>query len=255
MAEVHDKFKINLGAMYVTNFETEMQIGPSDKVLNASVNTKDQLGMDSETNVFRLDGYYRFTPKHSVDFSYFTVNSSGNRIINIDIPDWGENNDTINAGARVQSHFNMDVYKLNYVYSFYHNEDVELGLSVGFHITNLDLGLSAFGEINGTPSQSLITESKFLAPLPVFGFKGEYTIIKDTLYAQYKADYFYLKFDDFEGSLLSTAINIEYRFLDNYGLGLGYNSNTINLEADDGNVGLEAKNNLSGGMLYFTYIY
>lgn len=254
-AEVQDKFKINLGAMYVTNFETEMQIGPSNRALNASINTKDQLGMDYDTNVFRLDGYYRFSDVHSIDFSYFSVKSSGDRVINQEIPDWGENNDTISAGASVNSYFNMEIYKLNYVYSFYHNKDVELGLSAGLHVTNLDVGLNAFGEISGAPAETLVTSSKLLAPLPVVGFRGEYTIIDKTLFAQYKADYFYLNYDDFEGAFISTTINLEYRFLENYGIGIGYNSNNLELAADNGNVRLDIKNSLSGATAYFTYIY
>jgi len=254
-AEVQDKFKINIGAMYVTNFETEMQIGPSKRALNASINTKDQLGMNYDTNVFRLDGYYRFNEKHSIDFSYFSVKSSGERVINQDISDWGENNDTISAGASVSSYFNMDIYKLNYVYSFYHNKDVELGLSIGLHVTNLDVGLNASGTISGVASDTLVSSSQLLAPLPVVGFRGEYTIIDKTLFAQYKADYFYLHYDDFEGSFISTTINLEYRFLDNYGLGIGYNSNNLELAADNGNVRLDVKNSLSGATAYFTYIY
>jgi len=255
VADVKDKFKINVGAMYVTNFETEMQIGPSGKALNATLNTQDQLGMSYDTNVFRLEGYYRFNDAHRMDFSYFTVKSSGNRIINQEIPEWGENNDTIAAGAEVGSYFNMDIYKLNYAYSFFHNEKVELALSAGLHITNFDLGLSASGTINGTPSQALVTSTKLLAPLPVVGFRGEYTIIDKTLFAQYSADYFYLRFDGFEGSLVSTTLNVEYRFLDNYGVGLGYNSNNINIAADNGNLRVKASNSLRGAMAYVTYVY
>lgn len=254
-ADIEEKFKINLGAMYVTDFETEMQIGPSNKVLSATVNTNDQLGMKYDTNVFRIDGSYRFNEIHSVDFSYFTVKSSGNKVITQEISDWGENNDTIGAGADVNSYFNMDIYKLNYAYSFYHNKDVELGLSIGLHITNLDLGLSASGEINGVSSQALVSSTKLLAPLPVVGFRGEYTIIEKRLFAQYKADYFYLQFDDFAGSFISTTLNLEYRFLENYGVGLGYNANRLEIEADNGTVGVNVKNSLNGVIAYFTYIY
>jgi len=254
-AEVQDKFKINIGTMFVTDFETEMQIGPSKRALNASVNTKDQLGMTYDTNVFRLDGYYRFTNKHSVDFTYFAVKSSGTKTIDQDIPNWGENNDTISAGASVSSYFNMDIYKLNYMYSFYHNKDVELGLTIGLHITNLDVGLNASGTISGLPSAKLVTSSELLAPLPVIGFKGEYTIIDKTLFVQYEADYFYLNYDDFEGAFISTTINLEYRFLENYGIGIGYNSNNLELAADNGNVRLDVKNTLTGGVAYFTYLY
>ncbi len=251
-AEAQDKFKISLGGMYVTNFETEMQMGRSNGFLNARINTKDQLEMQTDTNVFRLDGYYRFTNKHSLDFSYFSVNSSGHKSLIADIQ-WDEN--VINADAVVDSYFNMDIYKLNYVYSFYHNKDVELALTAGVHVTSIDLGLDASGTINSVPSQKLITGSKVTLPLPVFGFKGEYTILDKTLFAQYKVNYFFLNIDDYKGSLVTSDLNLEYRFLENYGVGIGYESNNLALEANDGDKKIDITNNLSGVMFYVSYVY
>ena len=83
-AEVTDKWKINMGAMFVTNFETDMQISKLDVPIGAKINTKDQLGLDSDTHAFRLDGYYRFTDIHSIDFSFLlTVRGIDMLIMNL----------------------------------------------------------------------------------------------------------------------------------------------------------------------------
>lgn len=251
-AEVKDKWKINIGTMFVTTFETDMQLSPKNIPLALKINTKDQLGMESDTNVFRLDGYYRFTDAHSMDFSYFSVKSDGQKVINEDIK-WDEK--TISAGATVDSYFNMDIYKINYVYSFYHNEKVELALTAGLHITSLDLGLGAQGMIDGVPGQKYSSGEAATVPLPVFGFKGEYTIIDKKLFVNYKAEYFFIHFDDYEGTLLSTALNLEYHFMENIGVGTGFNSNKIYVQMDDGSKKFEAENTLAGVMLYLTYIY
>lgn len=251
-ADVEDKFKINVGTMFVTNFETEVQLTPKNAPLSARVNTKDQLGMNNDTNVLRLDGYYRFNNTHSVDFSYFSVRSNGEKTTNRDLT-WDGN--IISAGASIDSHFNMDTYKVNYDYSFYHNDKVELALTVGFHITAIDLGLGASGTVDGNITDSYSSSSAATLPLPVFGFKGEYTIIDKKLFASYKSDYFFLDYDGFRGTLISSALNLEYRFLENVGMGLGYNSNNIYLKADDGDKKLEVTNTLSGALLYLTYIY
>ncbi len=251
-ADVEDKWKINAGAMFVTNFETEMQITPKNVPVSARINTKDQLGMNSDTSVFRLDGYYRFNNTHSMDFSYFSVRSDGKRNINRDIH-WNDN--TISAGASINSHFNMDVYKLNYDYSFYHNDKVELTLTAGLHITGIDLGLGASGTVDGNATDSYSSSSAATLPLPVFGFKGEYTIINKTLFVNYKSDYFFLDYEGFKGRLVSSSVALEYRFVNHVGVGLGYNSNNIYLKADDGDTKLEVSNNLTGALLYFTYIY
>jgi len=251
-AQVEDKWKINAGAMFVTNFETEMQLTPKNLPLGVRINTKDQLGMKNETGVFRFDAYYRFTDTNSVDMTYFSVRSDGQRVINQDIQ-WQDNN--ISAGASINSHFNMDVLKINYGYSFYHNDKVELTLTAGLHITAIDVGLGASGVVDGNSTDTYSTAAAATLPLPVFGFMGEYTVIKNRLFVNYKSDYFFLEYDGFRGTLVSSSLGIEYRFVDHVGVGLGYNSNQIYLKADNGDNKLEITNTLTGALLYFTYIY
>jgi len=251
-AEVADKWKINVGAMFVTNFETEMRLTPNNVPIGVRINTKDQLGMKNDTGVFRLDGYYPLGGRHSIEFSYFAIKSNGSRSISKDI-EWGDNN--ISAGAQITSHFNMNIYKVNYGYSFYHNEDIELALTAGLHITSLDVGLGASGTVNGTPLTTYTSSTSATIPLPIIGLKGEYTIIAKTLFVNYKTDYFFMDYDGLAGSLISSALNLEYRFLDNIGVGIGYNSNKIFLKVDDGGKELDVTNELSGTLIYFTYIY
>ncbi len=251
-AEVEDKFKINIGTMFVTNFETDMQMSPKNLPLSLRINTKDQLGMESDTNVFRLDGYYRFSDTHSLNYSYFSVNSNGYKKIDKNI-EW--NGKLIAAGAIVDSYFDMDVYKINYAYSFYHNEKVELALTAGTHITTISLGLGAKGTMDGVENESSRTSTGQTIPLPVFGFRGEYTILDKSLFVSYQTEYFFVGFDEYRGTLVTSTLNIEYHFIDNVGVGLGYNVNKIFVEIDDSNKKAEVRNNLSGFMLYFSYIY
>ena len=248
-AEVKDKFKLNIGGMYVTNFETEMQIAPKGAPVSLRINTKEQLNMKSDTNVFRLDGYYRFTDTHSIDFSYFTVNSNGFRQGSIT---W---DDTEIANAAINSYFDMDIYKVNYGYSFYHNDKVELALTAGLHITAIKLGISAYGTIDGTADSYYNSNTSVTLPLPVFGFKGEYTVIDKKLFVNYRADYFFLSIGKYKGAIVTSALSMEYRFVDNFGMGLGFNANSIALQADGDNARVDITNKLSGAMFYISYIY
>jgi len=246
-------FKLSLGGMFVTDFETEMQISNSSIPMGVRINTKDQLDMQEESKVFRLDGCYRFTDKHSIEFSYFSVKSSSFKQSNRNIEFDGK---VIGMGAMIDSHFDMDIYKLNYVYSFYHNDKVELGLMAGLHITTIDLGLSASGTIDGQLKQSYKSSaSPVTLPLPVFGFKGEYTIIDDALFINYKVDYLFLDYDNFKGKLVTSSLNLEYNLMEHVGVGIGYNSNKIDVEMEDGNKNIEVFNVLSGAMVYVSYMY
>jgi hypothetical protein len=248
-ADQRDSFKINLGVMNVTNFETELQLAPKGSPVGAYINTKDQLNMKNDTNVFRVDGYYRFNETHSIDFSYFSVKSDGLSSGTIEYDD-----KNITSGS-ISSYFNMDIYKINYGYSFYHNDKVELALTAGFHITAIKLGLFAYGIVDGKEATHYRSETSVTAPLPVVGFKGEYTIIKKKLFVNYKADYFFLSIDKYQGALISTSLNCEYRFMNNFGMGIGYNSNNIRLKANGNNAKVDIHNTLSGAMIYISYVH
>jgi len=248
-AEIKEQFKLSIGMMNVLNFETEMQVAPKGSPIGVRINTKDQLHMKSDTNVFRLDGCYRFNNTHSIDFSYFSVKSDG---VTSDAITW--NGDNI-VSAALHSYFNMDIYRLNYAYSFYHNDKVELALTAGLHITAIDLGVSAYGTVNGVPDSYYNEATQVTVPLPVFGFKGEYAIIKNEFYVNYRADYFFLAIDNYKGALVTTALDLEYRFLENFGVGIGYNVNTIWIEADGDNARVDVTNVLSGVALHISYIY
>jgi hypothetical protein len=252
MAELKEQWKINVGSMYVSQFETELQVDKKGLPVGTKINTKDQLGLESETAVFRVDGYYRFNKTHKIEFSYFGVNSNSNRSLDKEITWDGK---VISAGATFKSYFNMKIYKLNYAYSFYHNEKVELALVAGFHITQVDLGYDAYGEIDGVASASSKGDMSATAPLPVVGFEGKYAIIPKTLLIAYEANYFYLTFDDYAGAITSSTLKMEYRFMEHIGLGIGYNINYIILDKDDGNRKIDVDNRLSGAIIYMSYTY
>ena len=255
LAEESGKLKVNIGTMLITNFSTQMQISPHRSPISILIDTKENLGIDYQTGVFRIDGEYRFTQTHSIDFSYYSVKSDGSKSVQKEFT-WGDT--TIGSGAAVQAYFNMDIYKVNYGYSFYHNDKVELMLTAGLHITTVALGLAATGNVrdeNGTLVAGIYSESTSgTLPLPVFGFKGEYSISKN-LFANYRSEYFALKFDKYKGSYISNTISFEYKFATHYGFGFGYNANRLYVEGKGENANFEVENTLSGFIVNLSYTY
>jgi hypothetical protein len=255
-AEVEDKFKINIGGMYVTTSATQISFSPKGTG-SIMIDTADQLGHEYKTNVFYMNGYYRFNDKHSISMGYVGVDNKGFNNITKEL-EW--DNVVISAGAEVDSYLNIDIFRLDYGYSFYHNEDVELMLTAGIHLTNFDIGLSAKGDVD-SGSGPVYTETyksseSLLAPLPTIGFKGEYTIIQKKLFVTYNVDYFYLEYDNYDGSLINSSLGLEYRFVDNFGVGIGYDNTIMEVGADIGDTSrIEAENQISGITMFFTYIY
>lgn len=250
-AETSDKFKINLGAMYINNYNTEAKYTTDTAKDRSLIDFNNDLALDYDSSLFRLDGYYRFNDRHRINYAYYAARSSGSKTIDEEF-EW-EGND-IGISANIQTHFNMDIYKLSYAYSFYHEKDLELALSAGFHITSVDLGLSASGEINDIPGDTYKTTEEVLLPLPVFGLQGEYAI-NDYIYATLKAEYFFLEYENYSGSILASTLGLEYRYSDNFGVGIGYNADIITFEDDSDNKEFKMKNRLDGAILYLSYTY
>jgi len=255
-AHENGEIKLNLGGMYVTSSDTTLTMSRSGRT-GVAIDLNKQLGQEHSSTVFHMDGSYRFNDTHSITVGYFGIKNEGTKTIDkelswVDINGTGK---TINAGASVSSHFNIRIFKMDYGYSFYHNDDVELTLTAGLHLTDFDIGILAQGTIDGVASQTLSESEGVLAPLPTFGFRGEYTIIPKDLFVTYNIDYFFLSYDDVHGSLINSTIGLEYRFTDSLGMGVGYDITNINVEMDDNKRNIEANSRFAGVTAYFTYIF
>ncbi|OQX59774.1 MAG: hypothetical protein B5M52_02395 [Helicobacteraceae bacterium 4484_230] len=233
-----DRVKIDVGGMFATSFETDMQLSKKGFPIGGKINTKDQLGMDSDTASFRIGGHYRFSDSHGTECSYYGVRSDSHKTVDREL-EW--NGDLIEARAMVDSYLDMDVFKINYAYSFYHSDRVELALGAGLHITSIRLGLTAQGKINGVEKQNTSESSSVTAPLPIVGFGGEYAIIPERLFARYQANYFYLAPSDYKGALISNTMALEYGLMGHVRAGFGFDSDVIVVEMDDGEKKVEVE--------------
>ncbi len=88
-------------------FRYESTMSLTDPALGAgiSIRPEDTLGVDSRQTVLRLDGYYRFTRKHALSYSWYSISSRGNKTLDEEF-DWlDENGDpiTIPVGAQVDT--------------------------------------------------------------------------------------------------------------------------------------------------------
>jgi hypothetical protein len=73
------------------------------------------------------------------------------------------NGSTYEVGTELNSHLNLNIYKLSYAYSFYHNDKVELAIAVGLHMMGIKTGISG-NVIKGGSEVHYIGESvRFLA--------------------------------------------------------------------------------------------
>lgn len=252
---VPDNFELRAGGYFLTDLEANMvfstQAGPT-----AGVDLQKLFDIEETSQALIIGGYYRFTPKHSVSVTWFNLNhrKTGDKDLSFIWEDV-----EINATVSLDTLFNIERYQAQYFYSFYHNDEVELSLGIGLHIAKIDIGYSGVytsalttqsGTLTDTDSNSEYSE--VAAPLPVVGFKLNYNITP-VLKVGLAFDYFYMAFEDLEGSLTDTMLTVDYRVVDNFGLGVGMNATNIRLVDDiSENVQLTVQHELLAFILYGT---
>jgi hypothetical protein len=168
------------------------------------------------------------------------VKFNGSRFLTQDIVWSGQ---TYSASTQVDSKLKFDVYKLNYQYSLFHNEKVELGALFGFHIMRVFAGINASG-INLSEGEAVT------APLPVWGLFADYKFTP-RFSAFYNYQVFYVNYQDkVRGGLQDFVFGLEYRLFRNVAVGAAYNRYSMNLEAKGDTGTLYIDSSWNGGMLY-----
>ena len=241
---VPDDLQLRLGGYLLADQDTDIKL--SKRGVGTTINIQDIFEMEAASQVFRLDGYYRFTPAHAIEFAWYSINNSSSTDQSFT---WEDQN--ITAVGSLSTHFNTDIYKVNYLYSFYHNKEVELALSAGLYIMAIDVGFSGNYTSNGT-ADNQGEAAKVTAPLPVAGLRLNYHIMPEWS-VRFAVDYFLITVDGIKGALSDSLLAIDYRITPHFGLGVGLNSTRMRIESKlDNDVLLNVNHDVAGGLVYGT---
>jgi len=242
-----DRFNVRVGTYSIVNNETTIAL-ESETLLGVSLSTSRDLGMDDRIKTPFVDGYFRFNPYHSLQYSWYRNSRKGDTVVNEEF-EWG--GETYPIDAELESEFTTNIYKLSYLFSFHHDKKVELGLLAGLHITGVKVA------VKGTLNGDVVADegTSFTAPLPVLGFKMSYDIIPHKLIWFNKVELFYINYDNYEGSLSDISSNIEWRFSKFVGIGAAMKGTRLNLEAQEGRKLARLENVDSGFSAYFSFYF
>lgn len=241
-----DKWMIRAGAYIINNAKTKFSINSNLGGLGTTIDYQKDLGGEDSDTIPRFDAYYRFNPKHRIDFTTFSIDRKGSRTLAIDPPIII--GDATYSGETVNSDIKYTLYKVGYHYSFYHSPKVELGITAGLNITSYDL---KFEDDTGTKVES----AGITVPLPMFGLRMGYAITPKW-YVHYVSEAFFIDIENtLKGALLNYELNTEYKIFKNFALGIGLARLGINVDVDDDDWRGSVSDSYAGytvfGTLYF----
>jgi len=201
---------------------------------------------------FRADALWRIKGNHSVRGTYFTNNRSATTELSRDIH-FGD--ETYPVGVVATARADLTLLQFSYDYAFRRRENYELAAGIGAHMLEAKLSVDAtVTGGGGTSSRELSESGSTSAPLPVLGFRGTW-LLPHNFYATALAQYFYVDFDDYVGSLSDLKATIVWQASKHVGLGLGYNDFRFRVRVDknrfDGRLGW----NYGGAMAFVSVMY
>jgi Outer membrane protein beta-barrel domain len=238
--QLPDRFMLRLGGYQIRDADTIVRLEANNQPAGAYIDFHETLGGETSATVFRLDGLYRFNERHGIGLGWYGLKFNGSKVLDKEI-DWAGRIYPVNT--KVDSEIKFGIYKVDYQYSLFHNEKVELGASFGFNIMKISTSVVAQG-INQSGSKSVS------APLPVWGLFADYKFTP-RFSAYYSYQFFFVNFQDkTKGGIQDFLFGLEYRLFRNVALGAAYNRFGIQLESKGEMATLNFDTNWNGGMLY-----
>ena len=216
---LESKFIIDAGYFFMS---TDMRVrvdGETTDQVGSDIDYDDTFGI-GDFDRFRADGLWRIAPRHLIRAMYFQNNRHGERAISREV---NFRDETFPVGAMVDARSELTVAQLSYEYAFLRRENYELAGGIGVHY--VDMGLSLDGTISVAGNQAsrrADADASTSAPLPVLGLRWMWRL-PHNFYVNAQAQYFYLQFDPYSGSLIDLKASVVWQGSDHFGVGLGYN--------------------------------
>ncbi len=236
-----DRISLSLG-VFLTERGTYTRLDGEVPGSGTEVDSEHDLGFDKADSVFRIDGAYRFTEKHRIDFSAFDLSRSSSKHIEQDIV-W--DGTLYPVDVLINANLDLQIYKLSYTWSFMLRERGFLGVSGGVYVA--DIGTSIAADSVGLSSSHATT-----APLPVIGLRGQYDISENWSFRG-SAEIFAFEYGDYDGSLYDLYAVVDYELTDHVSIGGGVNSVRMNIGVMKNSFYGDLDWRYTGGLLFFKF--
>ena len=241
---------LHAGTYLLARVDTEINVRVNG--VSGSFNPKDALGLQYDTAVARISADYAFNEAHAVQFSWYSIGSRGERVLDQDI-DWPDDSgNIIGAGSGVRSDMRFRILRAGYRWTFHHDDKVDLAVGAGVHLTEVTIGLEARVTSGGGSVFYDSRSASVTMPLPVLGMHLGYRITPRWDW-QIDSEWFALQFGDYRGGYLDSTLTLGYRLTPRLRIGAGLAANTLEVTRDDGTERFDVRNTINGGLLYLGY--
>lgn len=251
LAAEENPFRLMIGAS--TNlYDSSIRVDADTGQVNRAIALEDQTNLDTQVSVGWLSGEWRFSPNHRVRFDYIPITRSGSRKLNSDLD---FHNVSVLSDSQIRTDLTTNIYDVDYVYSFYSRNGSELGISLGFYVSDLEVELAAQGTIVSSQSGQTLADYKgqrdLTAPLPLAGLTYRKPIGKEWQ-LNLSGRVWDMDLMGIESSFYSTKASLEYQFQNDLAVGIACSYLDINLATDRQSFSGEIEISYVGAQIFFS---
>ena len=105
-----------------------------------------------------------------------------------------------------------------------------MGVGVGLHVMDIEVAFTGVGSVGGAQKAVVETEEAVLAPVPNLWAYGSWALSPST---HAGLGWLSLSYGKYHDQMFTLSGNLEYRFTERIGLGVGYRLLNLNLDVDD----------------------
>ena len=237
---------IRFGVFAIADISSRIYYGPSDFPIALPIDIQEDLGFKNSLLAFRGAFSYRFSKRHAMTVGYYQFDLEGTRTLERTLEIGGSEYE---IGFDVASRYEEKMLKIAYDFIFHDDDRVLLSISPGLHFSNIDFSIAALSSL---PAPGPSEDASVIAPLPMLGGRIRYRLTPKWSMAL-ASDVFLLSVGDSSGAVTDSSFLFEYQTNSAFGVGVGLNRFTLDLDIVDGDKRWDLQSVYSGAYLYGVY--
>jgi hypothetical protein len=229
---ITDRFALRV-LYWPTSVATDLRLDRQNGTVGTELVAEDDLGLADKKSEGRAEMIIRLRERNRLRIDYMRLSRLGDQIITRPIV-FGDQ--TFNVNDRAQTQLEWRNLTLTYTRSLLYTPRFEIGLGMGISL----LEARARGEVT---ARNIREHQEAVGAFPTFGFDGTWRISKRWAFTG-RAQRFTAHVDEFQGSLADYHADVQYRWRENFALGLGYTK--LHTLVDVGNDNTASNSDLTG---------
>ena len=228
--ELYGGYKFALGAgAAIVKFDTKVKFTDKQRGNSVFLDPEGNLDLPDTSSVITIYGRYNFNHKHSIGFSFFSVNRESS-IFSID-----KTFEDIRVVGNATMSDTTNFYRLDYGYTLFNDDRSKIKLLAGIYTLDLKYVFKADGNITVdgvTTSGSILEEADVFAPLPLIGLDFWFSFTPEWSMAT-TIGFVTGKYEDLSAVVLQAGINAQYKFSQHIGGVIGLTSFSADVVIED----------------------